>query len=71
MINNQKNNSLSSWLIKNKVVNNEKDAQAIQILLFFVLLLIIYWFFFIYSSPAVIDRVLIENAGSPEEIINS
>lgn len=77
MLNNQnqfktkKPSLISEWLIKNKIVKDEKDAQALLGLILITLVFTLYWFFFIKPSPDVIDPVLIEKAGSPEEIINS
>lgn len=63
--------AMSEWLIKNKIVKNDKDAQALLGLILIIIVFTLYWFFFIKPSPAPIDRALIEKAGSPEEIINS
>lgn len=77
MINNQKqfNNqnisSFSQWLINNKIVKNHNDAQALLGLILIIFVFTFYWFFFIQSDQNTIDPVLIENAGSPEEIINT
>ncbi len=69
--NNQNISSFSQWLINNKIVKNQNDAQALLGLILIIVVFILYWFFFIKSDQNSIDPVLIENAGSPEEIINS
>jgi len=53
------------------VVAKEKDAQTLLGLVLIILVFTIYWFLFIKLGPTIIDQTLIENAGSPQAIINS
>ena len=66
-----KKNPLANWLVTKKIVKNEKDAQALILLFYIVIIFTLYWFFFINKTSAPINRDLIENAGSADEIVNS
>ena len=66
-----KPNSLSLFLIKNKLAKNDTEAKQILLIVSLMVISLAIYFLFVDNQNQPIDPSLIENAGSPDEIVNT
>ncbi len=59
------------WVIKSNLAKDENSANNFLLLITVFIFVTIAWVFVNENKPIYIDQNLIDNAGSPNEIINS